>query len=334
MLGAFKQMANYTRVVQFNSPPYAHAQNGRVERANRTGQEMIRFCHALSAVPLKYFNYTAKHVEKVLDVVPMAAHNFSTRYALRCGRKPDLSRLQTFGCRISVLKPTEIRKHKFDCRDWECVYLGWDEKETASICLRLSDGRILAAREVIHYPNEFPFAEKRDVARQTAIEALKPSEPLEHTMQKHFMRGMVSKQRVLPPESELEELRFQLVEMQAASDRVLNGNGNDDDEVPASQFVSRAPVIREQIRLLEAKSPSATPLVPKRVVFDDSSLNTNDTEYEPFLPDEQPQTSENEQSIEDEGAVQQCQPVDDEGVVQDTVQQYLPDHGTETHWRD
>ena len=175
----------------------------------------------------------------------------------------------------------------------------------ASICLRLHDGRILCAREVIHYPNEFPFAEKRDTVRAQEIEALRPSEPLDVTMERYFTDN--SKTR-----------------------KIKNGQGTKNDEVHASHLLSRGPELREQIRQIEMKTKPpvqdddvSTPPEKRALDFENGSLGTNDEDYVPFPTDQ--------------AMPQECdvnEPIDSEGVEQNTTQKYLPDHGDDTHWRE
>ena len=163
---------NLSETVSFSSPPYSHQQNGRIERYNRTQNEMVRYCIANSCVPTRYWNFAVTHANYVYNRLPSSVRNHTTRYQCATGRMPDMSNIHPWGCDISRLKPKETRKHKFDAVDEKCTYLGFDPLTNTCVVLNWVTGKITCSREVVHYDTLFSFRARKLELQKSALDNL------------------------------------------------------------------------------------------------------------------------------------------------------------------
>ena len=105
-----------------NSAPYAHAQNGISERANRTGQDKARSLLIGAYAPLTLWNKALRTAIYLANRSPTKPRNPEidslkkiTPYEILEGHRPDLSGLRRFGCTAYVYKKPE-KSEKFKAR--------------------------------------------------------------------------------------------------------------------------------------------------------------------------------------------------------------------------
>jgi hypothetical protein len=105
--------------------PYAHQQNGKVERLNRTLQERARAMLHASGLPTEYWGealLTANYVRNLSAVSNLD----KTPYEAMHGVKPDISHLRVFGCKCFIYTPKSKRGGKFYPVSDEGIFLGYD----------------------------------------------------------------------------------------------------------------------------------------------------------------------------------------------------------------
>ena len=153
----FEKSALYSGIVQFLTAPYVHQQNGLVERYNQTLQRMVIVIMHDSNVPGEYTIYAIEYASGIYNVVPVESFGWRTRHELMTGSKPDVSGYFRFGCLLKMLKPLEIRCHKFDVHAEDYVNLGPCPRGrgTRALCVRTK--RVHVRDDVVCYPDVMPF---------------------------------------------------------------------------------------------------------------------------------------------------------------------------------
>lgn len=112
-------------IVHQRTAPYAHQQNGKIERLNRTLQERARAMLAGSSLPPEYWGdalLTSNYVRNLSAVSNLTC----TPYQKFHGKVPDVSHLRVFGSKCFVLTPKLKRGGKFFPVSAEGVFLGYD----------------------------------------------------------------------------------------------------------------------------------------------------------------------------------------------------------------
>ena len=152
-----KDVTLYSGVVQVTTTPYEHEQNGKVERLNQTLQRMVTFCRHDSNCPDFVIPYAIEFAVFVYNVVPVESLEWKSRHECATGSKPDVRGVQRFGCLCRVLKPLELRKHKFDTYTEDCVYLGLCPHGHGTRFLRLSNSKVYVRDDCVVYNDVMPF---------------------------------------------------------------------------------------------------------------------------------------------------------------------------------
>ncbi|KAG9081109.1 hypothetical protein FRC06_005815 [Ceratobasidium sp. 370] len=124
------------------------ASNGVAERAIRTLNDCQRAMRADAGLPDKYWGYAIHHAAYLWNVTPKRFLDGRTPDEVFTGKKPDVSRLRTFGCKAWARVPDEKRT-KLEARSIECTYLGFAPNRKAHILAERVTGRILTSRDVV-----------------------------------------------------------------------------------------------------------------------------------------------------------------------------------------
>jgi hypothetical protein len=101
-----------TGAVHKRIAPYAHQQNGKVERLNRTLLERARAMLAGSSLPAEFWGdslLTSNYVRNLSAV----SNRSRTPYQAFYSKVPDVAHLRVFGCKCFVLIPKQKREGKF-----------------------------------------------------------------------------------------------------------------------------------------------------------------------------------------------------------------------------
>jgi histone deacetylase 1/2 len=122
---ALSRYCSENGTVHQKTAPYAHQQNGKVERLNRTLQERTRSLLAASGLGPEFWGealLTANHVRNLSAVSNLTVTPFEAMF----DKKPSVSHLRVFGskCRVLILK--NKREGKFGSVSCEGVFVGYD----------------------------------------------------------------------------------------------------------------------------------------------------------------------------------------------------------------
>ena len=107
------------------TPPGTPQHNGVSERRNRTLLDMVRSMMSLTDLPLSFWGYALETAAFTLNRAPSKSVE-TTPYELLFGKKPKLSFLKFWGCKVYVKK---LQPDKLEPKAEKCVFIGYP-KET------------------------------------------------------------------------------------------------------------------------------------------------------------------------------------------------------------
>jgi hypothetical protein len=122
--GLFKFCREHGAVHQ-KTAPYAHQQNGKIERLNRTLQEKARCLLAASGLPTEHWGEALLVSNYVRNLSPVK-HLSKTPFEMMHGNVPNVSHLRIFGSKCFLLLPKFKRGGKFESVSAEGVFVGYD----------------------------------------------------------------------------------------------------------------------------------------------------------------------------------------------------------------
>jgi hypothetical protein len=93
--------------------PNSSVMNAPVERAHQTVADGIRTLLGGANLELRYWTYAFYHYLKIYNFVPHADDEVSP-YEKCTGKKPDLSKMRTFGCLVTILNDNKRKTGKAD----------------------------------------------------------------------------------------------------------------------------------------------------------------------------------------------------------------------------
>ena len=172
-----KDVQLYSGVIEILTCPYEHEQNGKIERFNQTIQRMVIVMWHDSNVPEFITPYMVDFAVFVYNRVPVQSLDWMTRWEAATGSKPDARGWHRFGCLCRVLKPLELRKHKFDVHAQDCVYLG--PAENGIHCYNLRDKKAVVRNDCVVYDAIMPF---RSMGGSTAPLNVRKATAEEHSV--------------------------------------------------------------------------------------------------------------------------------------------------------
>jgi len=109
-----------------HSAPFIHKQVGVIERFNKTVGEITRSLLAQSGRGKFLWPEAMMHATYLYNRRP-SIHSSNTHFEQLTGKKPDLSRLITWGCEAHVHVPVDQQGSKLDPRSYTGVFVGYDE---------------------------------------------------------------------------------------------------------------------------------------------------------------------------------------------------------------
>ena len=122
--GLFKFCREHGAVHQ-KTAPYAHQQNGKIERLNRTLQEKARCLLAASGLPSAYWGEALLVSNYVRNMSPVK-HLSKTPFEMMHAKVPNVSHLRIFGSKCFLLLPKSKRGGKFEPVSAEGIFVGYD----------------------------------------------------------------------------------------------------------------------------------------------------------------------------------------------------------------
>ena len=106
---------------------YVHENQGRVERAHQTIDNMSRAMCKTAGLPISKFWYLADEVAIYIEnrIVAPSSTDGKSPYERRYGHKPNLQRLRTFGCAAFPFIHEEQRRNKHNDRAGIGIFVGY-----------------------------------------------------------------------------------------------------------------------------------------------------------------------------------------------------------------
>jgi hypothetical protein len=126
-----KKFCRKNGAVHQKTAPYAHQQNGKLERLNRTLQDKARAMLAASGLSPEFWGDALLTANYLRNLSTVANHD-KTPYELWFGSVPDVSHLRIFGSKCYVV----IYKSK---RDGKFTPVSQQEEEEEEVCPRQAD---------------------------------------------------------------------------------------------------------------------------------------------------------------------------------------------------
>lgn len=134
-------------------------QNGVAERKNGTILRIARTLLSNSRVPTHLWDYAAETAAYTSNLW-LKNNSKVTSYETYFGRKPNLSHLRTFGCKIIIYVPKESRS-KFEPTGTIGVFLGYTRTPRNFWVLDTNTKKILISADVRFEEMSFPFKERQ-----------------------------------------------------------------------------------------------------------------------------------------------------------------------------
>ena len=123
-----RQMREYCEekgIEQDFVPPYEQHMNGVAERANRTLQEIVASMMEDSHAPQNLWGEAVMTAAHIKNRVPHSKTGSKTPEEVFTKRKASVNHMKVFGCKVEVLIPKVLRKHKFAARTWKGIFVGY-----------------------------------------------------------------------------------------------------------------------------------------------------------------------------------------------------------------
>ena len=133
----FQQYLREAGIQHMITPPYSPAQNGIVERMNRTLMESARCILQDSELSTKFWGEAVLTAAHIHNRLPSHTRNNLSPIAHWTGKEPGLGHLRVFGSTAWVHIPKEKRS-KLDPKSTRCILIGYDE-DAGSKVYRLYD---------------------------------------------------------------------------------------------------------------------------------------------------------------------------------------------------
>ena len=125
----FRDWLANSGIIHQVTPPYTPQMNGVAERSNRTIVESARSQMYAKAVPLEFWGLAVRCAVYVQNRTVSSTSNKSP-YEHWYKRKPDISHLRVFGCRVFLHIPDDKRR-KLDPKATEGMMMGYVEESTS-----------------------------------------------------------------------------------------------------------------------------------------------------------------------------------------------------------
>lgn len=135
-------------IVHEYSTPYCAAQNGRVERQNRTIVEMARSMLAGADLPLALWAEACKAAALIRNMLPLKRLNGITPAELWYGKKPNIEMLRIYGSKAYAHVNEQFRS-KFEPKSKQMLLVGYEPKRKAYRLWSPGTNRVEVSRDVI-----------------------------------------------------------------------------------------------------------------------------------------------------------------------------------------
>ena len=126
--------------------PNSSSEIGQAERPHRTIADGVRTMLFSAGLEPKYWPYALRHFVLISNCLPHG-NRAASALELCTGRRPNLSLLRVFGCRIYAL-PTDSRDAKVDVHARPGIFLGYKKSMRHAYYEDLETGKIKTARHI------------------------------------------------------------------------------------------------------------------------------------------------------------------------------------------
>ncbi|KAG8955677.1 hypothetical protein FRC04_007668 [Tulasnella sp. 424] len=139
------------------------SQNGVAERLNRTLAEGITAMLNQANLPQSFWSPALLYLVHIQNITPSSAVSDATSYEVWHGKKPDLTMIRTFGCRIFVNVLRKDRKN-LESHTRPCIFIGFEEGKKGWKYYEPSTKKIGVTRDAIFDETSFPgLSTKKEV---------------------------------------------------------------------------------------------------------------------------------------------------------------------------
>ncbi|CAN1253863.1 Retrovirus-related Pol polyprotein from transposon TNT 1-94 [Linum perenne] len=138
------------------SCPGVSEQNGLVERKHRHILELTRALLLQTAVPSHFWVEAVRSVVYLINRQPTPVLQHSSPFEALYHRRPDYTRLRTFGCVCFVLLPRKDRT-KLTSKTARCVFLGYTDHHKGYLCYDVVHHRVHIGYHVVFLENLYYF---------------------------------------------------------------------------------------------------------------------------------------------------------------------------------
>ena len=167
----FRGILNEEGVETQQCTPHEHSQNPYAERTIGVITGIANSLLAQSNAPPKLWGEAVMTAGIIHELTPKKVLEYKTPFELWRGRKPDLSRLRTWGC-LAVVQIPKHKRWKFNRNGCECIMVGYDLEKKAWRLMRLDNHELIVTCHVKFFENVFPYKIKK--AADMVIEYLVP----------------------------------------------------------------------------------------------------------------------------------------------------------------
>jgi hypothetical protein len=203
------------------SPPYAKEFNGLVERnyASLKGTAITMLDH--SRLPQSYVRFALAYAVFVKNRMVHSSTGKFSPYQLWFGRPADMTKLQPFGCQVTMHLDKVRRQDYYGSRGAPGLFLGYHGQSLA-IVLLLSNFRIIMSHDVVFHATLFPGLHHETVQREPAPGSTSTSS--RYPLRSHVSGGATAPAAIEAPTTLEQETRDTAV--------LLNQEGEELDGMP------------------------------------------------------------------------------------------------------
>ena len=134
--------------------PYTPQLNGVAEKMNRTIQERVRCMLFTAKLPKEFWAEAVCTACYLINRSPTLALEGDVPEKVWTGRVVKYTHLRVFGCKAFVHMPKELRS-KLDAKTFECIFLGYGDKEFGFRLWDPKEKKIIRSRDVVFRENQF-----------------------------------------------------------------------------------------------------------------------------------------------------------------------------------
>ncbi|KAF7802908.1 Retrovirus-related Pol polyprotein from transposon TNT 1-94 [Senna tora] len=156
--GEFRSFTSFLKthgIIHRVSCPYAHQQNGSVERKHRHITELGLAMLAYTSLPLSFWEDAFASAAYLINRLPSKSSSGQSPFSTLFHQVPDYHFLRVFGCAYyPLLRP--FNKHKLEYRTQRCTFIGYSLSHKGYKCLAPC-GRVYISRDVKFDESFFPY---------------------------------------------------------------------------------------------------------------------------------------------------------------------------------